>query len=557
MDNLHLLSLILFLPLLFGVVILFLKQDDAGAHRNVAMLGTIVTMLVSFGLLVGFHGSGAAGLGAIGTSASMFQFEEVANWLPTLSDGNAGASYHIGIDGIGLLMVLMTTIVFPFVVGLSIPAIKERTKMFYFLVMLVETAILGTFVSLDLILFYVFYEAMLIPLYFLIGIWGGEKRIFATMKFFLYTMVGSMLMLVSILSIYFMVGTFDLVALQSILPGELSKLGANGGLVEMLLFLGFFAAFAVKAPLWPFHTWVPDAYAEAPAGVSIILVALKMGLYGFIRFCLPLFPHAVQTAAPVIVTLAVIGVIYAALSAAVQKDLKRLIAYSSISHVGVIMLAIFGLTAAGISGAVIQMFSHTFTTGALFILAYYLYARRGTYDIAAYGGVWKVMPYFAALFLITTLSAIALPGTSGFTGEFLMLLGSFQTHPWAAGFATTAAIWSAVYMLWMFQRVMHGPIDQPEVESMTDISKMQKLAFAPIIAIIVILGIYPQPALQAINPSVTSILTLTNPTLVDQSPIPTTPPGSPVQVHAALPNGRASVIALNSSRTAGSRSTTQ
>ena len=498
----HLLSVVLFLPLVFCAVLLVTKQEDAKLHRTIAMLGTVITMLVSLALAFGFSGDLTAG---------QFQFSESHAWLPTLSNGNDGASFHIGIDGIGLLMVLMTTIVFPFVVGVSIPAIQERTKMFYFLVLLVETAILGTFVSLDLILFYVFYEAMLIPLYFLVGIWGGEKRIAATMKFFLYTMVGSMLMLVSILSIYFMVGTFDLVTLQHLLPVALAKFGANAGAVEMLLFLGFFAAFAVKAPLWPFHTWVPDAYAEAPAGVSIILVALKMGLYGFIRFCLPLFPHAVAVAAPVIVTLAVIGVIYAALSAAVQPDLKRLIAYSSISHIGVIMLAIFGLTAAGLSGAVIQMFSHTFTTGALFILAYYLYARRGTYDIAAYGGVWKVMPFFAAVFLITTLSAIALPGTSGFTGEFLMLVGSFQTHPWAAGFATTSAIWSAVYMLWMFQRVMHGPIDKPEVEGMSDIGVSQQLAFVPIVAIIVFLGVYPTPALNAINPSVTTILSQVQP----------------------------------------------
>jgi NADH-quinone oxidoreductase subunit M len=508
----HLLGIVTFLPLVGCLAILFTKESDSAAHRAIAMAVSVLTMLASIGLVCGFH---------LGSASGQFQFEERASWLPTMSNGNSGASYHVGIDGIGLLMVLMTTIVFPFVVGISYPSIKERTKMFYFLTLFVETAILGTFVSLDLILFYVFYEAMLIPLYFLVGIWGGEKRINATMKFFLYTMVGSMLMLVSILAIYFMVGSFDLLELQLVLPARLAALGSRGDLTGMLLFLGFFAAFAVKAPLWPFHTWVPDAYSEAPAGVSIILVALKMGLYGFIRFCLPLFPHAVLAAAPIIVVLAVIGVIYAALSAAVQKDLRRLIAYSSISHVGVIMLAIFALTQAGISGAVVQMFSHTFTTGALFILAYYLFARRGSYQIADFGGVWKVMPFFAAVFLIVTLSAIALPGTSGFTGEFLMLIGSFQTQPWAAGVATTAAIWSAVYMLWMFQRVMHGPIDKAEVRDMADVTDLQKWALVPLVAIIVFLGVYPTPALNALNSSVTAILSRTAPAPVPGSPLDT------------------------------------
>lgn len=519
----HLLDVVLFLPLVFALVILFLGNENAGAHRNVALLGTIVTLVASLGLSAYYH-----------PGASQFQFESRAHWLAGTA-GFGGASYHIGIDGIGLLMVLMTTIIFPFVVGVSMPAIKERTKMFYFLVLFVETAILGTFVSIDLILFYIFYEAMLIPIYFLIGIWGGEKRVYATMKFFLYTMVGSMLMLVSIISMYFMVGSFDLPDLQQKLPLALAAMGSHGLTVEMWLFLGFFAAFGVKAPIWPLHTWVPDAYAEAPTGATIILVALKMGLYGFIRFCLPLFPHAVQQAAPVIVTLAVIGVIYAALAAAVQKDMKRLLAYSSVSHLGVVMLAIFGLTTAGESGAVIQMFSHTFTTGALFILVYYLYNQRGTYAISAYGGVWRVMPFFAAVFLIATLSAIALPGTSGFTGEFMMLIGAFQTHPWAAGFATTAAIWSAVYMLWMFQRVMQGPADKPEVLRMRDITVAERWAMVPLVAIIVWVGVYSKPFMDLLNPPVTTILAQVSPTPVDSSPLLAQTGEKPHQVVALLP----------------------
>jgi NADH-quinone oxidoreductase subunit M len=505
--NTHLsLSLVLFFPLIFALAILFTGRDQSKTHSSIALTGTIVTLVASIALAMGFHAAGGG---------QQFSFDENFAWIPSV-----GIRYHVGVDGIGLLMVLMTTVIFPFVVGVSIPGIKENTKMFYFLVLLAETAIIGTFTALDLILFYIFYEAMLIPLYFIIGIWGGEKRIYATMKFFLYTMVGSMLMLVSILCIGLMLHTFDLPMIQAQLPAYLQQtFGSHEIAVEMLLFLGFFAAFAVKAPLWPFHSWVPDAYAEAPTGGSIMLVALKMGLYGFIRFCLPMFPHAVQEAAPVIVTLAVIGVIVTALSAAVQTDLKRLIAYSSVSHIGVIMLAIFGLTAAGLTGAVIQMVSHTFTTGALFILGYYLYAQRGTYAINAYGGVWKVMPFFAAVFLIVTLSAIALPGTSGFTGEFLMLIGAFQTHPWAAGIATTAAIWSAVYMLWMFQRVMHGPIDKPEVEQMRDIALGQRWGLVPIVAVIIVIGIYPIALLRTANTPVLTILSEVKPNSIAPSPI--------------------------------------
>ena len=444
---------------------------------------------------------------------SQFPIHESASWIPSLWN-----QLYTGVDGIGLLMLLMTTIIFPFVVGVSQKEIQDKTKMFYFLLMLVETAILGVFCALNLILFYMFYEAMLIPLYFVVGIWGGAKRVPAAIKFFLYTMVGSMLMLVAMLAIYFLTGstgtpgTFDYQAVAARLPAVFTQSriwGLPSQTVEMMLFLGFFAAFAVKAPLWPFHSWVPDAYTEAPTAGSIVLVALKMGLYGFIRFNIALFPHATATAAPVIITLAVIGVIYAAVVAAVQTDLKRLVAYSSISHVGVIVLAIFSLTTPAMTGAVIQMVSHTITTGALFILVAILYARRGSYQIADYGGVWKVMPVFAAFFLLATLSSVALPGTAGFTGEFLMLLGSFQTHPWAAGFATTAAIWSVVYMLWMFQRVMHGKIDKPEVEKMTDLTHGDWWALAPLAVMIVLIGVAPVPLERPVNASAMNLLSRT------------------------------------------------
>jgi NADH-quinone oxidoreductase subunit M len=383
-----------------------------------------------------------------------------------------------------------------------------------------ETAVLGVFLSLNLVLYYLFWEGMLIPMYFLIGIWGGPRRIYATVKFFLYTMVGSMVMLVSIMAMYFLAGstTFDLPELQKHV-----HLGLFSGrqATDLLLFTGFFLAFGIKAPVFPFHSWVPDAYAEAPTGGTIILIALKMGLYGFIRFCLPLFPWAVKASAPVIITLAVIGVIYAALVAAMQTDLKRLLAYSSVSHIGVIMLGIFALTSIGMSGAVIQMVSHTITTGALFILVGGLYARRRSYQIADFGGLMAVMPMFTVVFLIATLSSVALPLTSGFTGELLLLLGSFQTHPWAAAFATTAAIWSVVYMLWMFQRVMYGTLDNDANRALPDLTGGEKWALVPLVLLIFLLGVYPTPTvLNKVNPAVTTVMAQSDPQYFDPFAVP-------------------------------------
>jgi NADH-quinone oxidoreductase subunit M len=500
-----LLSIVLFLPFVFGVVLLFLPDGNKRAHGYLALGGSIVVLALSLLLYPLYNAADNA----------QFPIFTKVPWLTTLN-----INYEVGMDGISLLMVLMTTIIFPFVIAASLGPIQERTKPYYFLLLTMETAILGTFVSLDLILFYIFYEAMLIPLYFIIGLWGGPKRVFATLKFFLYTMVGSMLMLVSILSIYFMVHSFDLRYIQTTLPAVLGKFGGHSADIEMLLFLGFFAAFAVKAPIFPFHTWVPDAYTEAPVAGSIILVALKMGLYGFIRFCLPLFPNATHVAAPIIEILGVIGVVYAAFIACMQTDIKRMIAYSSISHVGVIVVAIFSLTASGINGAVIQMFSHTITTGALFLLAGLLFARRGSYNIDAYGGVMKVMPIFSTVLLVTILSAVAMPGTSGFSGEFLMLIGAFQSYPWIAGIATTAAIWSAAYMLWMYQRVMHGKADKPEVLKLTDLTPIETWAFTvPLIAMMVFFGVYPTPLLSKITSPVEQILAQDAAPTVSPSPL--------------------------------------
>ncbi len=515
MNQLPWLTILTFLPAVFALLVAFVPKGNARVMQMLAFLGAVVTLAVSI-LIWGQYDANVPG----------FQLTDKLSWIPSLH-----VNYFLGIDGISLLMVLMTTAIFPFVIGISGREITQRTREYYCWTLVMETAVLGVFLSLNLVLYYIFWEAMLIPMYFLIGIWGGPNRIYATVKFFLYTMVGSMVMLVSIMALYFAAGstTFDLPALQQHV--HLGKFTGNIN-TDLLLFTGFFLAFGIKAPIWPFHTWVPDAYEQAPTGGTIILVALKMGLYGFLRFCLPLFPLAVKTAAPFIIVLAVIGVVYAALVAAMQTDLKRLIAYSSVSHIGVIMLAIFTLTGIGITGAVVQMVSHTITTGALFLILGLLYARRQSYKIADYGGLMKPMPAFTVVFLIATLSSVALPGTSGFTGELLMLMGSFQTAPWATGIATTAAIWSVVYMLWMFQRVMYGPITHDENRRLPDLSGREKWALlAPLVLLIFFLGVYPKPVLDKVTPSVNTVLAQADPNYVSPfapaKPLTAAVPASP------------------------------
>jgi len=516
------LTLTVFLPAVFALVVALIPKGNVQAIRGAALIGTLATLAVSLYLYAAYDPHGG----------QQFQLVDKLAWVASLH-----INYFLGMDGISLLMVLMTTVIFPFVVGVSFKEITERAREYYCWVLVMETAVLGVFLSLNLVLYYLFWEGMLIPMYFIIGIWGGPRRIYATVKFFLYTMVGSMVMLVSIMALYFLsatptsAGTFDLPELQKHV--NVAGLFSGREATDLLLFTGFFLAFGIKAPVFPFHSWVPDAYAEAPTGGTIILIALKMGLYGFIRFCLPLFPHAVQVAAPIIITLAVIGVIYAALVAAMQTDLKRLIAYSSISHIGVIMLGIFTLTAIGMSGAVIQMVSHTITTGALFILIGGLYARRRSYQIADFGGLMGVMPMFTVVFLIATLSSVALPLTSGFTGELLLLLGSFQTSPWAAAFATTAAIWSVVYMLWMFQRVMYGKLDNDANRSLPDLTGSEKWALVPLVLLIFLLGVYPVPTvLNKVNPAVFTVMAQTDQSYNDPFDTPTAGQLAAVGVHA-------------------------
>lgn len=487
--NFPLLTIITFLPLLAGIAIAFIKPDRTQAIKITAFAAAVLVFLLSLPIYFGFS-----------ATASM-QFVENHEWIPAL-----GVSYHLGIDGISLLMFMLTTFLTPIVILASWNSISKNLKGYMASLLALETGILGAFVSLDLFMFYVFWEVMLIPMYFLIGIWGGERRIYAAVKFFIYTMVGSLLMMVAILFLYFyhakMTGvyTFDILRLQQIdYP-----LG-----YQTWLFLGFGLSFAIKVPMFPFHTWLPDAHVEAPTGASVILagVLLKMGTYGFLRFCLPMFPNAVSLFTPWIFGLAVIGIIYGALVAMVQPDLKKLVAYSSVSHLGFVMLGIFALNEQGIQGGLIQMVNHGLSTGALFLLVGMIYERRHTRLIADFGGLAKQIPKFAIFFMIVTLSSIGLPGLNGFVGEFLILLGVFLQNKLIGVLAATGVILGAVYMLTMFQRVMFGKLDKDENKSLTDLSAREIGVLLPIVVFIVFIGIYPNAFLKKMEPTVSQLIT--------------------------------------------------
>ena len=491
MTGLPWLSLLIFLPLA-GAILLALMPAGAGrAIRRLATGVALAEVAISIPLWWKFV-PGDTG----------WQFAERHAWLPGL-----GASYHIGMDGISLLLVLLTTILTALAVIGSYPAVERRQREFYALLLALETGMIGTFLTLDLLLFYVFWEAMLVPMYLLIGVWGGPRRVYAAIKFFLYTMAGSVLMLVAILWLYFKhravtgVATFELEAFYALqlAPAQ-----------QVWLFLAFAVAFAIKVPMFPFHTWLPDAHVEAPTAGSVILAAilLKMGTFGFIRYAIPLFPVASQQFAPWIAALAIIGIIYGALVAMVQPDLKKLVAYSSVSHLGFVMLGLYAMNPQGFAGAMLQMLNHGVSTGALFLLVGVLYERRHTRMIADFGGLWKPLPVYAGVFLVVLLSSIGLPGTNGFVGEFLVLLGVFRAHPWWAVLAATGVVLSAVYMLWMFQRVMFGPVTRPENEKLADLTLRERLVFAPIILLIFWMGVMPQPFLDRMQPSLDHTLRL-------------------------------------------------
>jgi NADH-quinone oxidoreductase subunit M len=496
-----LLSIVIFLPLLGVIAIALLRGMEARVVKTTALIVALLTFVVSLGLYWGFE---ADSVDAYGFQNDDQLYQDI-EWISGL-----GTNYHIGIDGISLWLVLLTTFLTAVCILAAWNSVKKGLGGFMMSLLALETGMLGVFCSLDLFLFFVFWEAMLIPMYFLIGIWGGERRIYATIKFVLYTMAGSALMLVGILVLYSQNGnSFELTSL-------LTQTATEGFEFEHshLLFLAFFIAFAIKVPLFPFHTWLPDAHVEAPTAGSVILagVLLKMGTYGIVRFCLPLFPDAAAWATPWIIPLAVIGIIYGALVAMVQPDLKKLVAYSSVSHLGFVVLGLFSQSHAGIQGSVLQMINHGLSTSALFLLVGMIYERRHSRMIVDFGGLAKRMPIFATIFLIVTLSSIGLPGLNGFVGEFMILLGSFVGNAfskWYVVFATTGVILAAVYMLWMFQRVMFGKLDKTN-ESLPDLNAREIVLLLPILLFIVWIGVRPNSFLEPMKLSVDKVVEKVN-----------------------------------------------
>ncbi len=484
--NFPILSVIVLLPLVGMLVILFIPRDERGLIRGTAFTVAAADFITSLLLFFFFQ-----------PDTFQMQFVERVPWIAEL-----GISYHLGVDGISLLLVLLTTLLTMLAV-LASWTIEERVKEYMTFMLLLETGMLGVFVALDLFTFFVFWEAALIPMYFLIGGWGGPRRIYATIKFVLYTMVGSALMLVAILVlVYLNYGatgrlTFDLLTLQQVrlAPG-----------VQTWLFLAFALAFAIKVPMFPFHTWLPDAHVEAPTAGSVILagVLLKMGSYGFIRFCLPLFPDATLRFLPLFVVLAIISIIYGAWVSFAQRDVKSLVAFSSVSHLGFVMLGVFALNPQGVSGSILQMVNHGLSTGALFLLVGMIYERRHTRLIADFGGLWKVMPVYAVLFLVVMLSSVGLPGLNGFVGEFLILLGAFRANPWFAVFGAMGVVLAAVYLLTLFQRVFFQEVTV--AENLSDLNWREILTLVPILILIVLIGVYPYPFLAPMQASIAQLL---------------------------------------------------
>jgi NADH-quinone oxidoreductase subunit M len=497
LQQLPLISIVLFFPLVGAVILLFVNKENAELIKRFTLVWTILTFVVSLGFLIGFH-----------SNFPDFQFTESYPWIPQI-----GVGYQVGLDGISLLLILLTTALMPLAVLSSFNAITDRVKEYYIFMLLLETGMLGVFVSLDLFLFYVFWEVTLVPMYFLIGIWGGKRRVYASVKFFLYTMAGSLLMLLAILFLGINGGTFSLPELTR----NTAWLAQVGPTVEMLLFIGFGVAFAIKVPMWPFHSWLPDAHVEAPTAGSVILagVLLKMGTYGFLRFNLPLFPHASQQAAPFIAVLAIIGIIYGAIVSFAQTDVKKLVAYSSVSHLGFVMLGIFASAAVltqgkidptGIQGAILQMVNHGISTGALFLLVGFVYERRHTREMADFGGLWKIVPIYGSIMLIVALSSMGLPGLNGFVGEFTILLGSWAANPWWAAGAALGVILAAIYILTMFQKMFMGESRNEENKHLIDLSRRELWVIVPLVIFIFVIGIMPQPFFNTMAASVNHLL---------------------------------------------------
>jgi len=478
------LSVVTFLPLLGALFIMLVRGNDRlarGTARWVALWATLVTFAISLVLVWRFD-----------PSVAEFQFVEKHEWL-------GFASYHIGVDGISLPFVILTTALMPICILASWTAIQKRVKEYMIAFLVLETLMIGTFSALDIVLFYLFFEGGLIPMFLIIGIWGGPRRVYASFKFFLYTLLGSVLMLLAVMAMYWSAGTTDITALlRHGFPVDLQKWA----------WIAFFASFAVKMPMWPVHTWLPDAHVEAPTAGSVILAAilLKMGGYGFLRFSVPMFPTASHDFAPFVFVLSVVAIVYTSLVALMQEDMKKLIAYSSVAHMGFVTMGIFAMTPQGVSGAVFQMISHGIVSGALFLCVGVVYDRIHTREIAAYGGLVNRMPFYAAVFMLFTMANVGLPGTSGFVGEFLTLIGTFKVNTGVAFIATIGVILSACYALWLYRKLIFGVLEKPSLAGIKDIGAREILIFAPLVVLTILFGVAPKPVLDMSAASVAQLI---------------------------------------------------
>jgi NADH-quinone oxidoreductase subunit M len=488
MEHWPLLSLVTFLPLVGAVLILMLRGESEAVARNarwIALWTSLIDFALSLLLWAYFD-----------SSSFKFQFVERADWLP---GPNFSIAYHLGIDGISLFFVLLSTFLTPVCVVASWTSITQRVKEYMIAFLVLETMMVGMFCSLDFVIFYVFFEGVLIPMFLIIGVWGGPRRVYAAFKFFLYTLLGSVLMLLAILAIYFYTGSTEIpLAMTFNFPHD----------VQIWLWLAFFASFAVKVPMWPVHTWLPDAHVEAPTAGSVILagVLLKMGGYGFIRFSLPMLPLASHDLSIWVFVLSIVAIIYTSLVALAQEDMKKLIAYSSVAHMGFVTMGTFAMTAEGLQGAMVQMLSHGIVSAALFLCVGVIYDRLHTREIARYGGLADNMPKYAAVFMVFMLASVGLPGTSGFVGEFLSLVGTFPVNTAVTFFATTGIILSAAYMLYLYRRIIFGTITRDDVRAMLDLNWREVAVFAPMVAIVLWMGIYPTSFLRPIQPSIFNLV---------------------------------------------------
>ncbi len=484
MTSWPILSVIVFLPVVGALFIAFLRDDEEGVQnaRWVALWTTLITFAISLILLWRFDYSSAD-----------FQFVERQPWL------GGAISYSLGVDGISLPLVILTTALMPIAILATWSAIQRRVRECMVAFLVLQTLMVGTFCALDLVLFYLFFEGGLIPMFLIIGVWGGPRRVYASFKFFLYTFLGSVLMLLAIMAMYWSAGTSDIpTLLHHAFPRTL----------QTWAFLAFLASFAVKLPMWPAHTWLPDAHVEAPTAGSVILAAilLKMGGYGFLRFSLPMFPEASQHLAPLIYALSIVAIIYTSLVALMQEDFKKLIAYSSVAHMGFVTMGIFAVTAQGLSGGIFQMISHGVVSAALFLCVGVVYDRLHTREIAAYGGLVNRMPLYAFVFMVFALANVGLPGTSGFVGEFLTLIGTFRVNNWVATLATLGTILSAAYMLWLYRKVIFGRLEKPSLSLIRDLGWRETVTLAPLVIVTILIGIYPKPVLDVSAASVTQLI---------------------------------------------------